>query len=456
MNAARFRLALLVSALVCGVAGIAFAAPRVNLVTIRGSINPASADYIVEAIEQSERDGADAVLIELDTPGGLVTATKDIIQAILNAKVPVIVYVAPRGAWAASAGMYITVSAHVAAMAPSSSIGAAHPVSPFGGNEAPASQEEEGEEKPLQAPATRDLSAEKAENLLAAYMETIAKEKNRNVEWVEQAVRESVAVGETEALELGVIDFVAKSRSDLFEQIEGREVDVDGDAVILALSGAQVVPIEMTLVQDVFDFLADPNVAIILVLLGGLGLYVEAQSPGLLFPGIAGFVCLVLAMIAFNILPFSWVGLTLILLGLGFFIAEMFFTSFGALFAAGALCILLGGSMVFDQPELSDLTISFWSVLVPTVMGMTIFAAVVVFSVGRSMMAPSASGVDEIIGLVGKSTTTLDPKGKVFVRGEYWNVEVLDPSAGPIEEGEAVQVVEVDGLMLRVRRAGSS
>ena len=144
------------------------------------------------------------------------------------------------------------------------------------------------------------------------------------------------------------------------------------------------------------------------------------------------------------------------ILGLGFFIAEMFFTSFGALFAAGALCILLGGSMVFDQPELSDLTISFWSVLVPTVLGMTIFAAVIVFSVGRSMMVPSASGVDEIIGLIGRCTSTLDPKGKVFVRGEYWNVEVVDSGAGPIEEGEDVEVVDVEGITLRVRRAGSS
>lgn len=456
MTPARLRLALFIALLGCVVAGGSSAATRVNLLTVRGSINPASADYIVEGIAQSEADGADALLIELDTPGGLVTATKDIIQAILNSKVPVIVYVSPRGAWAASAGMYITVSAHVAAMAPSSSIGAGHPVSPFGGNEAPASPETEDGEEPAKAPAMRDLSGEKAENLLAAYMETIARDKQRNVEWVEQAVRESVAIGETEALELGVIDFVAKNRSDLFDQIEGREVDVDGEPITLTLAGAQVVPLEMTVVQEVFDFLADPNVTIILVLLGALGLYIEAQSPGLLFPGIAGFVCLVLAMIGFNILPFSWVGLTLMLLGLGFFVAELFFTSFGALFLAGALCLLLGGSMVFDQPELSDLTVSFWSVLVPTVLGMTIFAGVVIFSVGRSMTVPAASGVDEIIGLVGKSASTLDPRGKVFVRGEYWNVEAEEPSADPIREGEAVEVVGVEGLTLRVRRARSS
>ena len=368
MKPSRLGVLFVLVALALGLAERAVAVPRVNLVTIDGSINPASADYIVAGIEQSERDGADALLIELDTPGGLVTATKDIIQAILNSKVPVIVYVAPRGAWAASAGMYITVSAHVAAMAPSTPIGAAHPVSPVGGNEGPASpapesgaegSEGEGENAPPGLPAVRNFSNEKAENLLASYIETIAKEKKRNVEWVEQAVRDSVAVGETEALELGVIDVVAKDREDLFAQIEGREVDVAGEPTVLALSGARVTPVEMSLVQKVFDFLADPNVALILVLLGGLGLYIEANNPGLLFPGISGFVCLVLAMVAFNILPFSWVGLTLMLLGLGFFVAELFFATFGALFVLGALCLLLGGSMVFDQPELSDLTISF-------------------------------------------------------------------------------------------------
>ena len=458
-------LALVCSILVSGIgAGSASAAPTVHLVTISGSINPASADYLIEGIRQAADAGADALLIELDTPGGLVSATKEIIQAILNAKVPVIVYVAPRGAWAASAGTYITVSAHVAAMAPSSSIGAAHPVGIGGGDEAPALPQPpteggdtaEGEEKkPGDAPAVRNLSMEKAENLLAAYAETIAKERGRNVEWVVQAVRESVAIGEQEALELGVIDLVAKDRDALFEAVEGREVEVDGDMVTLSLTNARIVPVEMTLVQSVFDFVADPNVAIILLLLGALGLYIEANNPGLLFPGIAGAVCLLLAGIAFNLLPFSWVGLILILLGLGLFIAEIFFTSFGALFVAGALCILLGGTMVFDRPEDSDLTISFWSVLVPTVLGMTIFAALIVFSVGRSMLVPSVAGVDEIVGLVGKAASTLDPKGRVFVRGEYWNVEV-EPGGGPIEEGEAVEVVSVQGLTLRVRRAGPS
>ena len=453
--------ALVVLASLTGLAGASTAAPRVNLATIAGTINPASADYLIHAVSRSEADGADALLIEMDTEGGLVSATKEIIQAILNAKVPVIVYVAPRGAWAASAGTYITVAGHVAAMAPSTSIGAAHPVGAGGGDQmpaAPASDPEDkpgegkdGKEAPPASPVMRNLSMEKAENLLAAYAETIAKERQRNVEWVVKAVRDSVAIGEQEALELHVIDLVAEDRTALFAALEGREVKVAGETVTLSLAGAQVVPIEMSLVQKVFDFVAHPNVALVLLLLGGLGLYIEANNPGLLFPGLAGLVCLLLAGIGFNLMPFSWVGLVLILLGLALFVAEIFFTSFGALFAAGALCILLGGTMVFDQPELSDLTVSFWSVLVPTVVGMCIFGGLVVFSVGRSMMLKPTSGVDEIIGLVGRAASALDPKGKVFVRGEYWNVQA--EGGEPIAEGEPVEVVAVEGLTLRVRRA---
>jgi membrane-bound serine protease (ClpP class) len=449
-------------------AAVGFAGGRVNLATISGSINPASADYLVTAIQQSESDGADALLIELDTPGGLVSSTKDIIQAILNAEVPVIVYVSPRGAWAASAGTYITVAAHVAAMAPSSSIGAAHPVGVGGGDEAPRIPGVEPEEESDRdgdasdsqpgAPGARNLSMEKAENLLAAYIETIARKRDRNVEWVVKAVRESVAIGEEEALELGVIDLVAENRRELFEALVGREVEVAGETVTLELADATVNPLEMTTLQSLFDFLADPNVAIVLFLAGLLGLYVEVNNPGLIVPGVAGAVCLVLTAIAFQILPFSWVGLILILAGLGLFAAEVFVTSFGALFALGAACILLGGTMVFDKPNLSDLTVSFWSVLVPTVLGMCIFAAIVVFSVGRSMLLKPVAGVDEMIGLVGRATSPIDPRGKMFVRGEYWNVEseALGPERGAIVEGEAVEVVAVDGLTLKVRRATRS
>lgn len=422
--------------------GQAHAAGHINVITIEGSINPASADYILEAIAISEADGAAALLIELDTPGGLVSSSQDIIKGMLNAGIPTLVYVTPRGAWAASAGMFVTIAANIAAMTPGSSIGAAHPVSIGGSGGGGSGSGEDGE-----APA-RDISMEKAENLLASYVESIAKHRKRNVEWVVEAVRDSVAVDAEKAVELGVVDFLVSSRSELLEKADGREVDVAGETVILKLKGAPVQYVEMTLLQSIFNFLSDPNVAVILLLGGLMGLYIEFNNPGLILPGAAGAVCLVLAGIALQILPFNWVGLILIIAGLGLLVAEVFVTSFGLLFAAGIACFLLGGTMVFDQPNLSDLSVSFWSVLIPAVLGLGIFSGVIVFALGRSLVAKQQSGVDGMIGLVGTSATELSPRGKVFVRGEYWSGE----SSENIEAGEAVEVVSLEGLSLRVKR----
>lgn len=426
--------------------GPAWAGGHLNVISIEGSINPASADYLIEAIASSEADGAAALLIELDTPGGLVSSSQDIIKAMLNATVPTIVYVTPRGAWAASAGMFVTIAANLAAMAPGSSIGAAHPVSIGGGGGGASPPGGDGEGQ------TQDISMEKAENLLASYVESIAKHRNRNVEWVVEAVRDSVAVDAEQARELGVIDFVVSNRAELLELASGREVDAAGNIVTLELKGVEARNIEMTLLQSIFNFLADPNVAVILLMAGLMGLYIEFNNPGLILPGAAGAVCLVLTGIALQILPFDWVGLILIFAGLGFLVAEIFVTSFGLLFAAGIGCFLLGGTMVFEQPDLSDLSVSFWSVLVPAVLGLGLFSGIVVFALGRSLFAEQQSGVDEMIGLVGKASTSLSPEGKVFIRGEYWTVEAPEF----IDEGEAVEVVSVEGLTLRVKRVISS
>jgi len=419
------------------------AAGHLNVITIEGSINPASADYIIQAIEASEADGAAALLIELDTPGGLVSSSQDIIKAMLNAEVPIIVYVTPRGAWAASAGMFVTIAANVAAMTPGSTIGAAHPVSIGGG--APGGAKPTGEDGER---AAQDISMEKAENLLASYVESIAKHRKRNVEWVVDAVRDSVAVDAEQAVELGVIDFVASDRRELLEKVEGRVVDVAGKSVTLELKGARVENIEMTLLQAIFNFLADPNVAVILMLGGLMGLYIEFNNPGLILPGVAGAVCLLLTGIALQILPFNWVGLILMLVGLGLLVAEIFVASFGLLFAAGIACFLLGGTMVFEKPDLSDLSVSFWSVLFPTVVGLGLFSGVVVLALSRSLGAKQQSGVDEMIGMVGRASTSLSPGGKVFIRGEYWSVEAPEF----IDEGEAVEVTAVEGLTLRVKK----
>lgn len=433
-------------------------AGEILLVEIDGSINPASADYLIGAIRQAEATGAAAVLIELDTPGGLVSSTQDIIQAMLNSSVPTIVFVSPRGATATSAGTFITLAANVAAMMPGTSIGAAHPVSLFGGSPPPANprrgegqQGEEGESG--ESPGTaQDVVGQKMENYLAAYVESIAKQRNRNVEWAKEAVRTSQAVTSEKALELGVIDLVANSRADLLEAIEGRVVEVGGEERTLALSGYVVVPVEKTVVQAIFDFLTDPNLAFIFFAIGAAGLYMEFQSPGLILPGAVGVVCLVLLGFSMQILPFSWVGAVLVLVGVALLVAEIFVISFGFLFVAGIACFLIGGTMVFDRPEVSDLTVSFWQVLVPIAAAISTMGAIIAVSLGRSFLSKQTAGVDEMIGLVGQVEAAIDPaarkRGKIFVRGEYWNAEADEL----IPAGESVAVESVKGLTLRVRR----
>jgi membrane-bound serine protease (ClpP class) len=411
-------------------------AGHVNVITIDGSINPASSDYLQNAILQSETDGAEALLIELDTPGGLLSSTKDIIQAMLGAQVPVIVYVSPAGAWAASAGTFITLAAHIAVMAPGTSIGAASPISASGSG---GSRDENNERT--------DVAAEKAEKMTMAFMEAIAKERHRNVEWALSAVREAEAIPQDEALELGVIDVVATDRTDLFQRLDGWEVRIRGEEVILELADVDVRMIEMSGMTRFFNFLASPDIAILLVMAGMLGLYIEFQQPGMLFPGIAGAFCLVLAAFAFQILPFSWIGLLIMLVGMGLVVAEIFVTSFGVLFTLGIICFLLGGTMIFDMPEVSDLTVSFWSVLVPLVTGFGLVALLIVTIVARSIFRDQTAGVDELLGMIGESRSALSPEGKVFVRGEYWTAR----SEQPIGEGERVEVTAVEGMCLRVR-----
>jgi len=440
MKLARAVALLLTLGITAASVGVAGAAGHINVVTISGSINPASSDYLQRAIEQSEAEGAIAVLIELDTPGGLLASTKDIIQAMLNAKVPIIVFVSPQGAWAASAGTFITLAGHVAAMAPGTSIGAASPVSATGGG---GEQDEKGKR--------RDVSEEKLEKFTMAFIESIAKQRKRNVKWAMSAVRDAEAITQDKALELGVIDLVATDRADLLRQIEGREIALGSETRKLVVAGAEIRMLAMTPITRFFDFLASPDVAVLLVMAGLLGLYMEFQQPGMILPGVAGVGCLVLAAIAFQILPFSWVGLLLMLLGMVLVASEMFVPAFGALFVSGIVCFLLGGSMLFDLPQVSDLNVSFWSVLVPSVGGFALFAGVVAFAVGRTLMRAQTVGVSELLGLVGKCVTPLSPEGKVFVRGEYWTAEADEE----IPAGVRVEVMAVEGLRLRVRRAAS-
>jgi membrane-bound serine protease (ClpP class) len=429
----------------CCVAAARAAAPAepalrsgpIAIARIDGSINPASSDYLQRAITEAATREASVLLIELDTPGGLVASTQDIIQAMLASRVPIVVYVAPQGAWAGSAGTFITLAGHVAAMAPGSSIGAAHPVGIGGG-----APDAEGEGKPSAAD-------QKAENLMASFIEAIAKKRQRNVEWASKAVRESVAATAEEALELKVIDLVARDRAELLEQLEGRVVETDQGPQRLRVAGAAQHEIEMTLMTRILAVIVDPNVAVLLLMAGMLGLYVEFNQPGLILPGVLGAGCLFLALIAMQVLPFSWVGVLLLLIGAGLLVAEAFVTSFGVLFLGGLACLLIGGSMLFDRPDLSDLSVDFWRVLVPAVLGVGLCGGLLVLAIGRVVRRAQTTGVEELVGMIGVAETRLDPSGTVLIHGEYWRADASEP----IEARERVETVAVDGLRLRVRRA---
>lgn len=404
-------------------------APRVLLLVVDGGINPAMADYIQQGIRAARDTGAAAVLIELDTPGGLLDSTKSIVKEILGAPVPVIVYVAPSGAGATSAGVFVTLAAHVAAMAPGTNIGAAHPV---GG----------------QGETIGGEMGEKVENFAASLSRTIAQQRGRNVEWAEKAVRESVSITEREAVELGVVDLVATDVNDLLRQVEGRAVEVGGAMRKLALADAVIEPQEMRLRQKILNIIANPNVAYLLMMAGILGLYVEFTHPGVLFPGVAGTICLLLALSALQVLPINYAGLALIGLGVALLVAEIFLPSFGALGVGGLVAFVLGSLLLFDTPE-STVEVD-PGIIAAAAVVLGGFTLIVGWLVVRTQRQRAAVGVEGMVGEVGEVRRKLGAGGrvKVFVHGEYWDAAADEP----LEVGDAVEVVGVEGMRIRVRR----
>jgi membrane-bound serine protease (ClpP class) len=403
----------------------------VNHIVIDGSINPAVDDFIRENIARAKSSGARALLIQLDTPGGLLESTRTIVKEMLGALVPVMVYVAPSGAGAGSAGVFITMAAHIAAMAPGTNIGAAHPVA-GGGQE------------------VKGVMGEKIENFTASFGETIAQRRGRNAEWAIQAVRKSVAITEKEALAKNVIDIVAKDVDDLLQQAHGRKVDLDGRETILDLKGARVMRLEMNLKQRVLNAIANPNIAYLLMMAGILGLYMEFSNPGVIFPGVAGAICLLLAFASLQVLPFNYVGLILIALGLGLMIAEAFMPSFGVLGVGGIIALTFGSLLIFD-PESTGLALD-RSIIFTAVATLGSFVFIISYLVFRSQRSKPTLGVEGLLGEVGEARSPLAPRGKIFVHGEYWNA-VAD---GEIAPGEKVEVVSVDGMTLKVRRAATN
>ncbi len=415
-------------ALVLALATVA-GAQTVTTLELDGVISPITVRLVSAAIERSRADGATALVILLDTPGGLERSMRSIVREMLNAPVPVVVYVSPTGARAASAGAFITIAAHVAAMAPATNIGAAHPVAAGGG-------------------AVDKESMRKIENDAAAFIRSVARERGRNVDWAEKAVRTSVSATEREALKLGIIDLVADNLPQLLERIDGREVRTAAGPVTLRTRGAVVRPVEIGWRDKFLAVITDPNVAYVLLMLGMLGLFFELANPGVILPGIIGGICLILAFFAFQTLPINWAGLLLILFGIVLLIAEIKVVSHGVLTIGGVIAILLGSVMLVNTSEL-PIRVS-WTVIIPVV---AVTAGIFVFAISagvRAQLSRPTTGAAGLLSEVGEVKTAIDPEGAVLVRGELWTAVANGPGIGV---GERVRVVGVEGLKLRVERA---
>ncbi len=407
-----------------------WAARPVSVIDIDGAITPITVRLLAAAIERAQAEGSQALVVQLNTPGGLERSMRSMVQSILNSEIPIIVYVAPTGARAASAGVFLTMAAHVAAMAPATNMGAAHPVA-VGGQ------------------MDKDM-LKKVENDAAAFARTLATERGRNAEWMEKAVRSSVSVTEREALKLKVIDLIADSLPDLLEKIDGRVVKTKRGAVTVETKGAPVKVIDIRFRDRFLALITDPNIAYILMMVGMLGIFFELSNPGVVLPGVIGGISLILAFFAFQSLPINWAGLLLILFGVALLIAEIKIASHGVLTIGGVVSMVLGSFMLYEAPE-AGFRVS-WTVILPTV-GASAGLVVWAVSAGlRAMMRPPTTGAAGMIGQQAVVRAALDPEGQVQLDGELWRAVAED---APVPAGETVRVTGVDGLTLRVSRAAN-
>lgn len=414
----------------------AYSAPRVDVAVVNGMIGPVSSQFIEGCMASANLAGADLLVIQLDTPGGLLTATRELVKMLLGSQLPVAVYVAPSGSRAGSAGVFITLAAHIAAMAPGTNIGAAHPVSVgMGGGDDSTS-----------------VMNEKITNDTAAFIKTIANQRDRNVAWADSAVRYSVSITETEALQRGVIDLVAPSVEALVDSLDGRVVALSAtDSVTLELAGAMIVTHEYNWRDKLLDRLSDPNIAYILFLAGLMGLYFELSNPGLIFPGVVGGISLILAFFAFQTLPINYAGVLLIIFAIILFIVEIKIPSFGLLTIGGVISMVLGSIMLYKgefSPTMPEISVS-WDVLIPSVLFVAIFFIVVVGKAIQIHKKKATTGPQGLVGEEGEAITRLAPKGKVFIHGEIWKAR----SAGEkIKAKSQIRVISVSRLTLTVEQ----
>ncbi len=391
-----------------------------------GVVNPVMSEFILKSIDDAEKEKANAIVIALDTPGGLDTSMRSIVKKIISSNVPVIVYVSPSGARAASAGVFITLAGHVAAMAPGTNIGAAHPVAV-------------GEKMDK-------TMAEKATNDAAAYIKSIAEKKGRNIEWAEKAVRKSVSITENEALNLKVIDLVAPDLKTLLESIDQKEIEMPSGKHILKTKGVHVVHKEMGYRHKILDLISDPNVAYLLMLLGFYGIFFEMTNPGAIFPGVFGAIALILAFYSFQTLPVNYAGLLLIILAIILFILEIKIVSFGVLTIGGIIAMTIGSLMLFESP-LPFFQLSL-KVILPGVIITALFFFLTIKLALQAYKQKPVTGAEGLVGLEGRAKTDIYKEGTVFVHGEIWKAW----SDEPIKAGEKVIVETMEHLKLKVRK----
>jgi membrane-bound serine protease (ClpP class) len=401
-------------------------APAVTVATIAAPITPVTADYLASAIERAEEDKASLLVVELDTPGGLDSAMRQMVQAILSSKVPVAVFVSPSGARAASAGVLITLASDIAAMAPGTNIGAAHPVNVGGGT-------------------MDNTMSKKVENDAAAYARSLAARSGRNADWAESAVRESASLSAKDALEKKVVDLVVSDLRELLERVDGREVRKGDSVLVVRTKEARIDRFPMGLRHRVLAALADPNIAYILLMIGIYGIYFELASPGAVFPGVVGGISLVLGFYALQTLSANYAGFLLILLSVILFFLELKIQSHGALAIGGIVAMTLGSLMLFRTSAEPFLRVS-WSVLVTMIALSAVFFGVIISLAVRSQFRKPATGFEGMIGETGEAVTDIDGKGKVQVVGELWDAR----SDRPVRKGEPVTVKAVQGMTLIV------
>ncbi len=436
---------------------------RAILLDIKGPVSPATKDYVHRGLAEAFEKGAVVVVLRMDTPGGLDTSMRDIIRDIVASPIPVIVYVAPSGARAASAGTYIMYASHIAAMAPGTNLGAATPVQ-IGGmpdlkpptlpeqqkkkdtkDEEKTSEEEEGADKGNGAvPETADAMTKKMINDSIAYIRSLAEMRGRNVEWAEKAVREAASLSSEQALSQGVIDVIAYDIDDLFEKVNGWNVTINGREQVLDTSNLITEKIEPDWRNELLSVITDPNIAYILMLLGIYGLFFEFVNPGYLVPGVTGAICLLLALFALQVLPVNYAGVLLILLGIIFMVAELFAPSFGALGIGGVVSFIIGSVILFDTDG-SELRVAIPLIITVSAVtaGFFLIAIRMVFSAHRK---PVVSGAEEMVGSIGEVMEDFDEKGHIRIHGETWRVI----TSVPVKRGNRVKVTGIDGLTLKV------